>query len=49
MEQEYPEQSEQQQSPIPRPRWQVWLARVALIVFVAFLIMYYVNILRSGA
>ena len=50
MEQEHLEHSEeQQQSPIPRPRWQVWLARVALIVFVAFLIMYYVNILRSGA
>ena len=41
-----------QQEPVestPRPRWQVWLARVALVVFIAFLIMYYVNILRSGS
>ena len=33
--------------PIPRPRWQVWLARIALIIFIAFLIMYYTNIFRS--
>ena len=40
----------QQQEPMestPRPRWQVWLARIALIIFVAFLIMYYSNIFRS--
>ncbi|MBQ6839556.1 MAG: hypothetical protein IJO45_02565 [Oscillospiraceae bacterium] len=32
----------------PRPRWQVWLARLALVVFLAFLLMYYINISRGG-
>ena len=46
MEQEQLEQLEEDIH-IPRPRWQVWLARIALIIFVAFLIMYYTNIFRS--
>ena len=49
MENEELQQQEQSFEPTPRPRWQVWLARIALVVFIAFLIMYYVNILRSGA
>ena len=28
----------------PRPRWQVWGARIALVVFILGLIMYYCNI-----
>ncbi len=32
----------------PRPAWQVWLARVALVVFIALIIMYYANIFRGG-
>ena len=32
-----------------RPAWQVWLARIGLVVFIGFLLMYYVNILRGGA
>ena len=32
----------------PRPIWQVWGARVLLVVFIAFLIMVYVNIMRGG-
>ena len=32
----------------PRPKWQVWLARIGLIVFIAFLIMYYINVFRGG-
>jgi len=40
------EQTEQELH-IPRPRWQVWLARIALVIFVGFLIMYYTNIFRS--
>ena len=34
---------------IPRPAWQVWGARVALVIFIIFLIMYYINIARGGA
>ena len=33
----------------PRPAWQVWAARIGLAVFIAFLVMYYLNILRGGA
>ena len=33
----------------PRPAWQVWAARIGLIVFLIFLEMYYTNILRGGA
>ena len=33
----------------PRPAWQVWAARIGLAVFIAFLVMYYINILRGGA
>lgn len=32
----------------PRPKWQVWLARIVLVVFLALLAMYYVNIYRGG-
>jgi len=32
----------------PRPKWQVWLARFALVVFLALIAMYYVNIARGG-
>lgn len=33
----------------PRPRWQVWLARIGLVLFILLLVMYYINILRGGA
>ena len=33
----------------PRPAWQVWAARIGLVVFLIFLVMYYINILRGGA
>ena len=33
----------------PRPAWQVWAARIGLVVFIIFLVMYYMNILRGGA
>ena len=32
----------------PRPAWQVWMARIGLIVFLIFIAMYYVNIARGG-
>jgi hypothetical protein len=34
---------------VPRPAWQVWAARVGLVLFILFLIMYYMNVLRGGA
>ena len=33
----------------PRPAWQVWAARIGLAVFLIFLALYYINILRGGA
>ena len=42
------EQDFQQEMPeegyTPRPKWQVWGARVALVVFIIGLILYYCNI-----
>lgn len=32
----------------PRPRWQVWGARIALVLFLALIAMYYVNIAQGG-
>ena len=54
MEQEFkdqdmlPQDQLQAESYKPRPGWQVWLARIGLVVFIAFLVMYYMNILRGG-
>ena len=44
LEQEVPESGY-----TPRPAWQVWAARIGLVVFVIFLVMYYINIFRGGA
>ena len=45
-EESTPEQ--QTEANTPRPAWQVWGARVALVVFILYLIMYYINIMRGG-
>ena len=34
---------------VPRPKWQVWAARIGLVLFIILLIFYYLNIARSGA
>ena len=33
---------------VPRPAWQVWGARIGLVIFVLFLVIYYINIFRGG-
>jgi hypothetical protein len=33
---------------VPRPAWQVWGARVALVLFIALIIMYMIKIARGG-
>ena len=33
---------------IPRPKWQVWAARIGLVVFILTLIAYYLNVFRGG-
>ena len=32
----------------PRPKWQVWAARIGLVVFILTLIAYYLNVFRGG-
>ena len=31
----------------PRPAWQVWAARIGLVIFVVFLVMFYVKVARG--
>lgn len=49
-EQEQMEEALQEPTPayVPRPAWQVWGARIALVVFIALVIMYMLNIARGG-
>lgn len=39
---------ETQEGYVPRPKWQVWGARVLLVLFIALLVYYYINIFRGG-
>ena len=49
MEEERMESAPLEEAPYaPRPKWQVWLARLGLVVFVLFLIMYYIILFRGG-
>lgn len=32
----------------PRPRWQVWAARVGLVLFILVLILYYIQMFWGG-
>lgn len=48
------EELEQTQQPersgyVPRPRWQVWLARIGLVLFIITLIAYYLFFFRGGS
>ncbi|MBQ9166939.1 MAG: hypothetical protein IJX67_00830 [Oscillospiraceae bacterium] len=42
------ENTPQQESYQPRPRWQVWGARFLVVVFIVLVIIYYINIGRGG-
>ena len=44
------EQTPQPEQPgyIPRPRWQVWLARLGLVLFMITLIGYYLFFFQGG-
>ena len=41
-------QAEEKPTYVPRPIWQVWLARVALVLFIALILMHYINMMRGG-
>lgn len=42
------EQQPQQKPYIPRPTWQVWAARIGLVIFLLFLVLYYVFMFLGG-
>ena len=44
MDEQQIQQEVQEQPYVPRPWWQVWGARIALVIFILGLIMYYCNI-----
>ncbi len=49
MEEERVEQEQQPQEVYqPRPRWQVWAARVGLVIVIIGVILYYFHIARGG-
>jgi len=33
---------------VPRPQWQVWAARIGLVLFIMLLIAYYMTMFRGG-
>ena len=45
------EQISEEQTPsyVPRPAWQVWGARIGLVLFIIPVILYSINISRGGA
>ena len=53
MDEQRDEIQETQQQPeqkpyVPRPTWQVWLARIGLAVFLLFLVIYYFTMFSGG-
>ena len=50
MDEQHKNEVEETKEPgyVPRPAWQVWGARIGLVIFVLFLVMYYINIFRGG-
>ena len=38
----------QEEGYVPRPKWQVWGARIGIVVILILLAMYYINIARGG-
>ena len=40
---------ESQEGYVPRPVWQVWLARIGLVLFILFVIYQYLAIAKGGA
>lgn len=33
---------------LPRPKWQIWLARIGLVLFILVIVLYYINMFRGG-
>ena len=41
-------ENEQEQGYTPRPAWQVWAARIGLVLFLIVVALYYLNMFRGG-
>ena len=41
-------QNMEQETYVPRPKWQVWAARVGLVLFILFVIYQFLAIARGG-
>ena len=48
MENEHENMVPEEPEVMERPRWQVWGARIGLVVLIMFLILYYLTIARGG-
>ena len=48
MEENKKEEVSPQEEYKPRPAWQIWGARVLLVIFLILIAMYYVNIATGG-
>ena len=48
-EEESPDTQPEEPRYVPRPKWQVWAARIGLVLFILMLVFYYLNIARGGA
>ena len=42
------ENNEEERGYVPRPAWQVWAARVGVVLFIALVIYQYFRIMRGG-
>ena len=42
------EQQTEQKRYVPRPTWQIWGARIGLVVFLLFLVLYYLILFAGG-
>ena len=49
MDNQQENQFPEQKGYVPRPSWQIWAARIGLVLFILLLIFYYLNIARGGA
>ena len=42
-------QQPQEEGYVPRPTWQVWAARIGLVLFIGYMIFYYCRLMGVGA
>ena len=48
MENETNQEQQPREPYVERPRWQVWGARIGLVLMIIFLVLYYYHISRGG-